>query len=32
LISFKFNSNGALSRAFEKPPAVERSVMPQQIS
>jgi hypothetical protein len=27
LIAFKFNGNGALSRAFEKPPAVERGVM-----
>jgi hypothetical protein len=28
LIAFKFNGNGALSRAFEKPPAVERGVLP----
>ena len=27
MIAFKFNSNGALSDAFEKPPAVERGVM-----
>jgi hypothetical protein len=28
LIAFKFNCHGALARAFEKPPAVERGVMP----
>jgi hypothetical protein len=26
LIAFKFNGSGALSRAFEKPPAGERGV------
>jgi hypothetical protein len=28
LIALKFNSNGALAPAFEKPPAVERGVLP----